>query len=156
MVPHAQEVIQWAKLHKGVHEDPKGSNDGPSLRQMLAATRFQHGQQWCMFFAEAAIKAGFDGHGPIPHWITLDGSCAHCADLAQQYGKLSEYPATGAIALFKGGPYGYHHAGIVLTIGEPYGHVITIEGNTDSTGGIHGGEVDIHTHWQHTAMYVIW
>src|SRR5690348_13897562 len=111
MVPRHEQIIAWAKKHLGVKEEPRGSNDGTALRHMLADTAFQPGDKWCMFFAEAAVKAGFEGYGPIPHHIALTGACADAARAALEAFKLSDYPATGCICVFKGGIRGYHHAG---------------------------------------------
>lgn len=156
MVPHGERIVNWALGKKGFHEVPAGSNDGPAIRSMLSDTAFSPGDMWCMFFAEAAVRFGYKGFGEIPDWITQDGSCANCAAMARAAHHLSTSPATGAIALFHGGPKGFHHAGIVIAVQEQFGTFRSCEGNTDSTKGVNGGEVDVHTHRIEEAKFVIW
>lgn len=156
MVPHAQEIIQWAKDRIGTKEQPIGSNDGADLRTMLSTTAFRKGDAWCMFFAEAAVKAGFIGTADFPRHIALDGSCHSAAILAARSGQLSEYPATGCIALFRGGQRGWHHAGIVIEVYESAGLLTTIEGNTNTNGSVEGYEVCSHTRRRTQADFIIW
>jgi hypothetical protein len=156
MVPNATRIINWARLHIGVHEIPPSSNDGPALREMLKETNFEPGDKWCMFFAEAAIKAGFDGIGPIPHWITHTGSCAMQAGLAKNVGRLSRDAATGAVVLFKNASGAFHHAGIVTEIDLKNRRIKSIQGNTNGAGSFNGGEVMEKWNPALGVMFVIW
>lgn len=156
MVPNAQRIIDWARQHIGVHEIPPSSNDGPALRQMLAETNFEPGNRWCMFFAEAAIKAGFEGVGDIPTWITHTGSCAMQAGIAQRASMLSKEAATGCIVLFPNVEGAFHHCGIVTEIDRKNGRIKSIQGNTNAAGSFNGGEVAEKWNPLRGVRFVIW
>lgn len=156
MVAHADEIISWARARIGIREHPLGSNNGPALREMLRNTNFAPGNAWCMFFAEAAIKQAFHPQEAMPPWIVHTGSCADQAHAAALVSKTSEWPATGCIVLYRGGPRGFHHAGIVTNV-EQGGKVFnTIEGNSNPAGGVTGGEVCEHVRTRTDEVFVIW
>lgn len=156
MVPHAASIIAWARAQMGVHEVPASSNDGPELRHMLKDTNFEPGDRWCMFFAEAALKAGFPEGHVIPAWITHTGSCAMQGDKARKAGELSAFAATGAIVLFAAKDGVFHHCGIVTEIDDANHRIKSIQGNTNGVGSFNGGEVAEHWNKSRNAMFVVW
>lgn len=156
MVPNAERIIQWARRHQGVREQPPGSNDGAGLRFMLKETNFEPGDKWCMFFAEACIKAGFEGVGPIPEYITHTGSCAIAARNAEAADKLSKWAAKGAIVLFRSAQGVFHHCGIVTEINENLKEIKSIQGNTNPRGSFSGGMVDEHWNSMAGCEFIIW
>lgn len=156
MVPHADKIILWARKHIGVREVPPKSNDGAGLRFMLKETNFEPGDRWCMFFAEAAVRAGFEDAGPLPTWLTHTGSCAIAAHKAEQAGQLSKFHATGAIILFPDKKGIFHHAGIVTAINEVQRTVQSIQGNTNGAKSFNGGEVAEHWNSMAGTRCIIW
>lgn len=156
MVIYAERILSWCRLHESVSEQPRGSNDGAALRYMLRDTAFQPGDRWCMFFCEAAIKAAIpDWRTIVPH-LVLDGSCASQFTAAKKADKLSDWPATGCIALYKGGTRGHYHAGIVMQTYSKGASFLACEGNTNNSGAAEGFRVCTHIRQRESADFVIW
>ena len=53
-----EQVLAQAGNVVGIHEEPRGSNDGPALRRLLAGTEFAPGQAWCAYFVQAIGRGG--------------------------------------------------------------------------------------------------
>ena len=140
----------------GIEERPRGSNAGTALEGMLRNTNFKPGDPWCMFFCEAAIKQAFHPDLPMPPWIVHTGSCADQYRQASMTGKTTFWPATGCIVLFRGGPRGFHHAGIVQEVLENGASFRTVEGNTNADGSVEGYAVCEHEHVRKDQVFVIW
>lgn len=156
MVPNAEKIVTWARRMIGIEEQPRGSNAGTALEGMLRDTNFTPGNAWCMFFAEAAVKQAFHHDDAMPPWIVLTGSCADQAHRAALYSKTSTWPATGCIVLFRGGPRGFHHAGIVSEVIDNGRQFRSIEGNTNADGSTEGYAVMEHLHNRTDQVFVIW
>jgi len=156
MVRNGEAIVAWARSKVGIEENPRGSNSGQALESMLKETNFTPGNAWCMFFCEAVLKAVFHPTEAIPAWIVHTGSCADQAHKAMLLGRTSEWPATGCIVLFRGGPRGFHHAGIVSEVTSSGTSFRSVEGNTNSDGSVEGYAVCEHTHTRTDQVFVIW
>ncbi|MEQ6290551.1 CHAP domain-containing protein [Vogesella sp. GCM10023246] len=127
------EALKVAATQLGAEEQPRGSNDGPRVREYLKAVKLGPGYAWCMAFV---------------YWCTAKG----CTDLAQanpllQTGGVmrqwNERPAlrvakpqAGDIFIMDFGK-GVGHTGFVEKV-LPDGRIQTIEGNTNADGSREG------------------
>lgn len=156
MVPNAHGITKFAIDAIGIEEVPRGSNDGKALRALLARTRFEPGQAWCMFFAIACLTDTLPDNTALPGWLNSNGSCHDAAMTARSWGRLSKDAATGCIMLLKGGPRGWHHAGIVIATRDGGREVHTVEGNTNSDGSVNGYTVCRHVRKAEACDFIIW
>lgn len=128
-----QDALKMAITQIGVAEVPRGSNDGPQVRQYLAAVKLAAGYAWCMAFVYwCAARAAADLHQVNP--------------LLQTGGVLRQWnerpalrvtkPQSGDVFIIDFGK-GVGHTGFVERV-LPDGRLQTIEGNTNADGSREG------------------
>jgi hypothetical protein len=101
------------------------------LTYLLRDAGWTPGQPYCAFTATALIGLAYRlAKVPLPPQLAINGSTSGIAHTAQAHGKLSSVPATGALALEKGGPTGWHHTEVVLAV-HGDGTMITFGANTE-------------------------
>lgn len=129
------DVLKVAATQLGVSEKPRGSNDGPEVRQYLASVKLGAGFPWCMAFV---------------YWCTAQV----CRDLQQTNpllmtgGVMRQWnerpslrvarPRPGDVFVMDYGK-GVGHTGLVEKVDGANIH--TIEGNTNDEGSREGYEV---------------
>lgn len=154
-------VIAEAKSKVGLHEVPKGSNDGKDLRAYLKDTAFEAGQPWCLYFAEAVIRKAFNkANTPLPSLMWTGGTMS-LLEWAKSHKKTldgTEGLSTGSIGLIHNGdPEHVHHA-VIITGEDPanHDHYTTIEGNSNADGSYEGYEVVARSRPKNRIIQVIY
>lgn len=155
MVEHADRILAWCEGNKSLAEVPPGSNNGFFLRHVLQGTVWEPGEEWCIAIAVAAVAYGFYGFEnlPFPGFNTASASALYSA--ADRAGCLSAYPATGCIALLRGGGTGHYHGGIVQSVIDDNTYR-EWEGNTNEDGSPEGYMYCEHIRKTETTDFVIW
>jgi hypothetical protein len=117
----------------------------PKFEAMMKLTGWQKGQAWCAYFVELVYReagliqlADILSAGAVDTW-----NRAQKSDLCS----CSQVPETGSIVIWQSVTAGKvswsGHAGIVVAYFPRTNQVITVEGNTDGTGGREGVEVAV-------------
>lgn len=129
-------ALKVAATQIGVSEKPRGSNDGPEVRQYLAAVKLGPGYAWCMAFVYWCVaQACRDLHQVNP--------------LLQTGGVLRQWNERPALRVTTPRPgdvfvmefaKGQGHTGFVEAVLAD-GTIRTIEGNTNDDGSREGYEV---------------
>ena len=140
----AAAALEVARTQIGVIEIPKGSNNGPQVREYLASVSLGPGFAWCAAFAFWCFKkAGqnISQANPLPKtggvmamFNTAKGK--NLVRIDAHDGAISPdaiRPGDIFIMQFAGG---LGHTGIVEKVSGDT--IITIEGNTDPAGGREG------------------
>lgn len=132
-------ALNVARTQLGVMEVPVGSNNGPKVRQYLAAVGLGPGYAWCMAFVywcfdktpgNPLVKTG----GVMAQFNQIKGKRIYKIDAINTPLEASAIlPGDIFIMSF---PHGQGHTGIIeKTSGDS---VFTIEGNTNGSGGREG------------------
>ncbi|MCP1289807.1 CHAP domain-containing protein [Chromobacterium sp. S0633] len=127
------EALKVAVTQLGVEEQPRGSNDGPRVREYLKAVKLGPGYAWCMAFVYwCAAKVCADLHQANPLLQT--------AGVLRQWNERSALrvtrPAPGDVFVMDFGK-GQGHTGFVEAV-LPDGRIQTVEGNTNADGSREG------------------
>ncbi len=140
----AETVLRFARAHldAGSREAP-GSNRGPWVRLYG-----EEGQAWCASFVTFVMKQAFELTGLEPP-IAASADCDELACQARRTDRLvlgGDASSVSAGDLFvsyraiAGGHKDYHHTGFIEKVESD--HLVTIEGNTNPSGGREGYEVE--------------
>ena len=127
------DALKVAITQLGVEEQPRGSNDGPQVRQYLAAVKLGKGYAWCMAFVYwCTAKACADLHQINPLLQT--------GGVMRQWNERTALrvakPQAGDVFIMDFGK-GVGHTGFVEKA-LPDGRIQTIEGNTNADGSREG------------------
>lgn len=131
-----KEAMKVAATQIGAKEQPAGSNDGPQVRQYLAAVKLGAGYAWCMAFVYwCAAQAARDLHQVNPLLLT--------GGVLRQWNERPALrvarPQPGDIFIMEFSK-GQGHTGFVEAVLAD-GTIRTIEGNTNAAGSREGIEV---------------
>ncbi len=132
-------LISVATAQIGVREDPPGSNWGSKVSDFIRAGGYSEPVPWCLCFArwcadQACTHAGT--RCPLP----VTGDCDTLLFAARREHYLYKTANPGDIFLLMATDTDAVHAGIVVAT-EESGTIVTIEGNTNTTGAREGQEV---------------
>jgi hypothetical protein len=135
----AARALDFARKEIGVQEVPLGSNNGPKVRQYLAAVGLPPGYAWCMAFVywcfnkvpdNPLIKTG----GVLHQFNTASGKRIYKVD-AKKAALTADMILPGDIFILAYA-HGAGHTGFVEKVtGDS---IITIEGNTNGGGSREG------------------
>lgn len=118
-------VIERARRHIGVCENPPGSNRGAGIDEWNAAAGVPVGSYWCAAFVGAMWRqSGF----PIPAGYA---SCDNWMHWAKETNRWSSHVPTLGAAVLYGKPGDATHIGLVIRT-RPL--VLSVEGNTTVEG----------------------
>ncbi len=144
--PLLAKVLEIARGEIGVLEDPPGSNRGQRIEEYLESTGLGGGYPWCAAFVhwcfeQAAKELGIDNPcintaGVLDHWnrARQEGIRRITSLQAEADPQLVQ---PGMIFIIDtGAPGGAGHTGIVERVEG--GKLVTIEGNTNKSGGREG------------------
>lgn len=141
VVTHGDAIVAEALRYLGVHEMPRGSNDGPQVGHWLERVHCPRRNPWCAAFVSCMLEdAGYPLEG---------GGSASCWQLRQRAiaeGKWvpvgTAVPLRGWLGIVKG------DAHVVIVEAHSSGRVHDVSGNTSAADGSNydGGEVARHTH----------
>jgi hypothetical protein len=125
-------TLAFARDELGVEEEPRGSNDGPRVREYLAAVHMPPGVAWCAAFASWCVKQASASLGVPP---LLHGAAGALRLLSLNPTLRIDRPEPGCLVVWDHGE-GHGHVGLVEEV-TPL-DLGTIEGNTDEHGGAEG------------------
>lgn len=143
----AKEIVRIASVEIGV-EEVNGTNCGPRVDEYKAATWLdpKKGWPWCAAFIdwvvrEALISTGIKETKTFKRPRTAGAWDLENWSLAQDNSTWTKKPhnndiIAGDIVVFK-----FSHVGFAVSKPDKNGYVLTIEGNTDSSGSREGGGV---------------
>ncbi|MBN3004529.1 CHAP domain-containing protein [Chromobacterium alkanivorans] len=128
-----QDALKIAATQLGVTEQPRGSNDGPQVRDYLASVKLGPGYAWCMAFVYwCTAKVCADLHQANPLLQT--------AGVMRQWNERPALrvstPLPGDVFIMDFGK-GQGHTGFVEKV-LPDGRIQTVEGNTNGDGSREG------------------
>jgi hypothetical protein len=119
-------IIDAARHHLGVCEDPQGSNRGPEIDAWNLAAGVPLASFWCASFVAAMYRAC----GAETPSKGRDASCDEWMAMGKRLGSWRAAPSLGAAVLY-GVPGDAKHIGIVVRL-TPL--VLSVEGNTTVEG----------------------
>lgn len=131
----AQLTVNFAKQEVGQHEDPKGSNWGPRVKDYLAVVNVHSPASWCAGFAAFCIDSAAKALG-VTLTMRFSASALHMLSLNPTLQIESCEP--GCLVVWDHGK-GLGHVGICATTDGAIASVIS--GNTNSDGSREGYEV---------------
>jgi hypothetical protein len=135
----AQAALNVALSQDGISEMPKGSNDGPEVRQYLKSVGLGSGYAWCMAFVYWCVNKASAGLGVVNPLLKTAGVMKQYNDCTlRKLPKTSSAIKPGDIFVMEFA-HGAGHTGFVKEIRN--GIVYTIEGNTNDDGSREGYEV---------------
>ncbi|MEO4030132.1 CHAP domain-containing protein [Chromobacterium vaccinii] len=126
------ELVQTAMTQLGVEEQPRGSNDGPKVRQYLQAVGIGFPAAWCMAFVYWCAQRAAEETGAVNPLLKTGG-------VLRQWNERPALrvsaPQPGDVFIMDFGK-GLGHTGIVERVDGD--KLLTIEGNTNASGGREG------------------
>lgn len=132
-----ERTVAWADSQVGVVEAPRGSNDGPKIRQYLATVGLGGGYAWCSAFAKWCAKLAGADPELLKHVNGMANSWIHAG---RKTGRLRTEPARGRIGAYAKSADGPGHAWVCIS-GATLGVFRTIEGNSNEDGSANGYKV---------------
>lgn len=132
-----QKALQVATTQLGQHEEPKGSNWGPRVKEYLLSVGLRSPNPWCMAFVYWCFDKAAKELG-VKNPLSKTGGVLNQWQLcnAKLGVKTNPIPGDVFIMRFSGGR---GHTGIVEKVEN--GLVYTIEGNSNDEGVREGFEV---------------
>jgi hypothetical protein len=107
-------VLAQAHAAVGVSEEPKGSNDGPALRRLLAGTGFVPGQAWCAYAVQAIGQRALGAKLSAGAWpLPPTGDCDVLLHFARAHNVLRTQPRRGDVFLVQASRSDAVHTGYV-------------------------------------------
>ena len=143
---YAAEIMAECLRHVGLRESPKGSNKGKALAEALDLTPWQPGQAWCLYLAQAVLRNVYKAHNrTLPdHLLPLNGGCTAyriAVENKKPSAVIRGMVSQGAIFMLLDSTGDEFHAGICCGVADFLpGHMVTFEGNVNSTGSPEGWE----------------
>lgn len=132
-----EKVLAVAKSKIGVTENPRGSNRGKDVEEMLALCGLDGGYPWCAAFDAYCGHTALDSMWPMP----LSADCDVLLAWAKKRGVLVQSnPKRGDIFLLlrPNNPNDAYHTGFITGDANKDGRPDTIEGNTNVDGSRDG------------------
>jgi len=126
-------IVNARRYATGESLETDGPNDGPEIRDWLAAVGIHHPAAWCAAFACAMIR---EAAATLQQTMTMRYSAGalRLLDLNPHL-KLAD-PEPGAVVIWDHG-HGLGHVGIITEVTPGVGHPISlraISGNTNADG----------------------
>lgn len=118
-------VICAALDDVGEHEQPPGSNRGPYVDALNAATGSPLGSYWCANAVTSWVR-----RGPLPMPSRDLGSCESWRRWALETARLDSHRRLGDVVLYGTTPTHASHIGLLVCL-DP---MLTVEGNTTIAG----------------------
>ncbi len=146
--PTADRVIAAARAEIGYREGRSNGhwNNDQKFSKQVPGLEWSDDQPWCAtFVAWCAMKA------KVSDLFPRTASCDAGGQWFKDRGRWSTYPAVGAQVFF-GTPSDLSHTGIVVSYTDT--EIVTIEGNTNSSGSREGDGVYRKTHLRRSSRVV--
>lgn len=139
----AQRMVELAKREVGV-EEINGTNCGPRVNEYKAATWLdpEKSWPWCAAFICWLVREACKGEKytfKLPQ--TAGAWDFENWSRAQDMSVKTKKPHAGDIKAGDIVVFTFSHIGLAISDADEFGYVLTVEGNTDSSGSREGGGV---------------
>lgn len=129
------EALRIAQTQVGVRET--GRNSGPEVDAYLSSVNLGPGYPWCAAFVHWAFETGAASIA-VPCPCPDTAGALRLWDLCPDW-RVTDGPQSGDVFVIDHG-HGLGHVGFIESV-DPVGVLVTVEGNTNASGGREGDGV---------------